>query len=663
MSHPSSGASFAEPSRALPDRPNLDHLRRQAKALRDAARAGEPDAMARLARHVPVPAAVPVALSATQLVIAREYGFASWPRLKAAVVARTMSLPQRVIAFLAASVEDRPHQAERLLGSDARIAGFDVRTAAVLGDAARVRELIGADPAAATTPDADRGWPPLLYVCHSRWHHLDPGRAPGMLAVARLLLDAGADPNTHNGRPVRTGRYRSALYGAAGIANNPDITALLLDRGADPDDDESLYHSVYHRDHACLRLLLAHGARVNGTNALAAATGAGDVEGVRLLVEAGGDPGRPMSRPAPAGHLADRSVNPLVAAAGSDTAAVVEVLLAAGADPNAATRDGISPVRTAIRRGAPDVAEVLLRYGARDDTTVVDHFLGACLRADRAAAAQLLAADPDLSDRLSDVDRAALVRAAGHADMAAVALMLDLGFPVTARNDNGETALHEAAYAGRAEVVGLLLERGAELDARDTRFAATPLCFATVGSGEQPGYSPHGDWVRTVRLLLEAGASTRGVWVEGKPPSEDVGVALSGYGITGEDEPDDAEPVVEVDPALMRVTMDRLTAALAAADVQAFGGLLHPQARWGSCTDSGQVLDWYRARYAAGVRIEVREVYLRGDTVLLDVAVRDPDAATPPDQPDRVCQAFRIVDGLIAEIRGYPSVADALAAR
>src|SRR5437867_1427840 len=86
------------------------------------------------------------------------------------------------------------------------------------------------------------------------------------------------------------------------LADDPGIAARLLERGADPDDDESLYHSVYHRDHACLRLLLAHGARVNGTNALPAATGAGDVEVVRLLVDAGGDPGRRPAAPAAAGH-------------------------------------------------------------------------------------------------------------------------------------------------------------------------------------------------------------------------------------------------------------------------------------------------------------------------------------------------------------------------
>jgi ankyrin repeat protein len=613
-------------SRPLPDRPNLDHLRHQAKALRDAARAGDPDALARVR--------MPATLSAAQLAIAREYGFASWPRLKAEVDARTLDLPQRVVAFLTASVEGRNQEAVRLLAGDQRLVDVDIRTASVLGDAARVREFITRSPESATTPDRDRGWAPLLYVCHSRWHHIDPDRAAGMLAVARLLLDAGADPDTHNGVPRR---YRSALYGAAGIANNAEITELLLSRGANPDDNESLYHSVYHRDHACLRLLLAHGARVNGTNALAAATGAGDVEGVRLLVDAGGDPGRPVTAPAPAGHLADRSVNPLVAAVADDTAAVVEVLLAAGADPNAPTRDGISLVRLAVRRGKDDVAELLLRYGAHDDTTAVDHFLGACMRAEGRSFDHT---------GLSDVDLATIVYAAQRASVAAVATMLDQGFPVDTRDENGQTALHEAAYAGRADVVALLLDRGAAVDPRDERWHSTPLCFATVGSGEQSG----GDWIGTIRALLDAGASTKGVWVDGKPPSEEVAALLHGLGIA--DEEPEPEPHPTADPQEMAELAERLRTAMDAGDLEQFGGLLHADARWAGCTNRGQVLDWYRALDDAGVRAEVRDVLVSGDVIVLELAVGG----------GVFCQVFRARDGEIVDISGYPDRAEALAA-
>jgi hypothetical protein len=69
---------------SLPEHPDLDQLRRQAKELRRSALAGDRDAIERLLRHADVDPAT-VTLSTAQLVIAREFGFASWPRLKEAL--------------------------------------------------------------------------------------------------------------------------------------------------------------------------------------------------------------------------------------------------------------------------------------------------------------------------------------------------------------------------------------------------------------------------------------------------------------------------------------------------------------------------------------------------------------------------------------------------
>src|SRR5690349_20424662 len=68
----------------LPIHPDLGHLRRQARALQRAAVAGDPQAADRIARNHPHPPAdlSTIRLSAAQLTVAREYGFASWPRLR-----------------------------------------------------------------------------------------------------------------------------------------------------------------------------------------------------------------------------------------------------------------------------------------------------------------------------------------------------------------------------------------------------------------------------------------------------------------------------------------------------------------------------------------------------------------------------------------------------
>jgi hypothetical protein len=56
------------------------------------------------------------------------------------------------------------------------------------------------------------------------------------------------------------------LCGAAGKNHDPELTKILLSAGADPNDDESLYHSL--ESFTCTRLLLENGARIGGTDAL-----------------------------------------------------------------------------------------------------------------------------------------------------------------------------------------------------------------------------------------------------------------------------------------------------------------------------------------------------------------------------------------------------------
>jgi len=70
----------------LPDRPDLDQLRRQARELLRAAAAGEPHAAGRLSAVSPR-----ATLSAAQLALAREYGFPNWAALKAEVARRRLS--------------------------------------------------------------------------------------------------------------------------------------------------------------------------------------------------------------------------------------------------------------------------------------------------------------------------------------------------------------------------------------------------------------------------------------------------------------------------------------------------------------------------------------------------------------------------------------------
>jgi hypothetical protein len=72
--------------RTLPPDPNLEQLRNQAKDLLKACRAGDPQALLRINRWLP-DCSLQARLADAQLVVAREYGFASWPRLKRYIAA------------------------------------------------------------------------------------------------------------------------------------------------------------------------------------------------------------------------------------------------------------------------------------------------------------------------------------------------------------------------------------------------------------------------------------------------------------------------------------------------------------------------------------------------------------------------------------------------
>lgn len=258
-----------------------------------------------------------------------------------------------------------------------------------------------------------------------------------------------------------------------------------------------------------------------------------------MLLDAGANPNQPM--PADllgTGHGTGATWPAAYAAVqfGCD-AELLDLLLARGADPDAAGPDNRSPYRVAISQGRADLAAVLRRHGARDDATAAERFLSACLHRDKAGARQLIAEDPGLVDRLTEDERGAIELAAERGDTEAVRLMVDLGFPLDARRgDHGSTALHAAAYSGSAETVRLLLARGADIEARDITWDSTPLEWAKVGSGLRPQTSPNPDWAATVRILLDAGASTESFELSPddlKPASAEVADILRAAGVRG----------------------------------------------------------------------------------------------------------------------------------
>ena len=505
---------------SLPAHPNLDQLRHQAKDLLRAAKTGNDDALSEISR-----VSDQITLASAQLAIARRYGCASWAKLGAEVEARTLALAEQAIEFCQASV-NRIGVAARMLAATPELAEYSFATEVVLGDATRVEEALLHDPSLTFRTDPRWGWSAFHLACASRWCQLDPARSEGLVAVAQLLLDAGVDPTaTTAGARANWTPLRCVIASANSGPSNRPLAELLIAHGVIPDDHDLYLAGFAHDCHQLLQLLLDHVSNPRETieQALAAPISNDDAESVRLLLEAGADPNRYKDD--------DGQRVPIVWAAvraGCGTA-LIELLLAHHAEPNSAGPDSHTPYRLAAAAARTDVCDLLKRYGDDDEASPADVFLSACLRADRAEAERQLAEDPGLPDRLDELEQTALVRAAKSGQTDAVALMLDVGFPIEARGDDGETALHAASYSGSADTVRVLLDHRANIEARDTNWNSTPLDWAAVGSGFTPDDDPDADWLATVQTLLDHGASTAEINLDPdaqKPPSAEVAALL-----------------------------------------------------------------------------------------------------------------------------------------
>ena len=104
-----------------------------------------------------------------------------------------------------------------------------------------------------------------------------------------------------------------------------------------------------------------------------------------------------------------------------------------------------------------------------------------------------------------------------------------------------------------------------------------------------------------------------------------------------------------------------LEAAYRDLDLELLGSLLHPQVHWtGVCTNSGEVLDWYRSLLADGIRSTVESVEVDGDAVVLGLSVARQAEGARPAPPELLYQVFTVDNAQVIEIHVYPDRASAL---
>ena len=361
-------------SKALPFRPNLDHYRKRAKQLVKAHKAGDLDAGRTLAEHHPRlgpraedALAGDLSLSEAQLVVAREYGFESWPKLKRHIERVLVELgPRRAprpgdnsvpneltledvdaeVGRLVAAYrrgEDEPsrraqRQVDRhksqsglfslLIGpqsEEARrdadpellaeqignlvsaeyghsglvglrlwaampIGAKDIWKAVTVGDIDSVRRLLEEDPRLAYPRPQPRDEPfirgasPLYLTCYAA--SAGENTQGNHLEIARLLLDAGADPDGEQEGPM----VASPLWAAASNGD-PEFARLVLERGGNPDGPDGkrapMAWGLRFRGAATCELLAEYGATLD----LRFAAGLGRIDVVRSFFEPDGSLG------------------------------------------------------------------------------------------------------------------------------------------------------------------------------------------------------------------------------------------------------------------------------------------------------------------------------------------------------------------------------------
>jgi ankyrin repeat protein len=459
--------------RQLPDRADLEHLRNEAKQVLSELRSGVRPSLG---------IEPPYRLSHAQLVLAREYGFDSWSKLKRHVE----GYATRRDAFFAA-----------------------LRA----GDRTRVAALLAEDPvlANARNPHAFGEVPITRATVRSDIPMID------------LLLDAGADPNGKSD-------WWAGGFGALDFANDP-VTDHLLGRGA-----RLTAHAAARlgRADALRRVLAEEPDSVNqrGGDGQMPLHLAKTPEIVDILVEAGADieardidhEGTPaqyaIENESVLRRLLEHGAMPdvFIAARLGDRQMLERML---DADPEAIGRSTDQPGNPQVPKAPgwhiytyslgfvwlPQVAD---RFGHEEiyqmlmsRCTPKQRLLFGCWRADRSAVLAELASTPDLVSQLTPEEQHLLPAAAWQRKAGAVGLMLEIGFDVDVRGGEESTAVDRAAFHGFDDVIEVILPYQPDLTVRNV-YGGTPLSACVFGSLNS--WRKDGDYPRSVRLLLEAGA-------------------------------------------------------------------------------------------------------------------------------------------------------------
>ena len=277
----------------------------------------------------------------------------------------------------------------------------------------------------------------------------------GDTKAVQSLIAGGADVNAMDETGM-TPLMVAASEGRTAIARML-IAAGASVKASSKDGSDALMRAASANRVDVMKLLIAGGADANATSgggmtALMVAAFGGYADAVRALLASRANPNAKDSQ----GRTA------MMAAATSGDAGTVEALIGAGGDPAIADAGGSTPLTYAAAEGHAEAMAVLRKGGLKAGPGDLALAAAGC---HSTVVRSILADGVNVNGAEGDV--VPLVSAAGDSCVEVVQMLLDRGARVDAKDHDGRTALIKASQAGHLEMVRLLLQHGADINIRD----------------------------------------------------------------------------------------------------------------------------------------------------------------------------------------------------
>jgi ankyrin repeat protein len=304
------------------------------------------------------------------------------------------------------------------------------------------------------------GFSPLMFAVRNGWPK-----------VVRALIDAGADVNQQMNPKYKGGRHPRRAMSALHLAienGHYELAELLLELGADPNDQRCGFTPLHNLTWVRKP---PRGDNVDGAPPPIGSGNMTSLEFIHVLVDHGADVNTRLKKGSSGrGKMAHKGATPFLFAARRDDVPMMKTLLELGADPTIPNAENCTPLMAAAGIGTLAPGE---EAGTEEEA------------------------------------------------LEAVELLLQLGANINHVDDNGETAMHGAAYKSLPRMVNLLAVRGADVNIwnRKNKYGWTPTLIA---EGHRVGnFKPAATTLNAVYRQLRA----NGI----EPPPKTPRVRKKGY--------------------------------------------------------------------------------------------------------------------------------------